>query len=401
MRRFAFVMPRYGERIVGGEVTLMGSLAERLAARGDQVQILTTCARDNRTWENEFPPGECIVRGVRVRRFPVDARDLEIWIPRQIKISEGFYLSLEDQLAWMEHSVNSRELYRFIAERGTQYDALFFAPYLFGTTFWGSLIHPQRSYLIPCLHDEHYAYVDCIASMFRQVAGAIFNALPEQELAQRLYGAVPGGEVGMGFDPPSDELLRPYFAEPFPYVVYLGRKETGKNAHKLVDWFVTAKARSQALADLRLVVVGGGAFSDLQRPHALARGDVIDLSNVTEEDKQRILAHALFLCQPSENESFSIVMMESWLRKRPVVVSANCAVTRAHVVESGGGLFVADEGDFTLVAERLVSDPALAAALGEAGCAYVRRKYAWDAVLQRFDNVIDALLRNHESRPSA
>ena len=155
------------------------------------------------------------------------------------------------------------------------------------------------------------------------------------------------------------------------------------------------------MADLRLVVVGGGAFSDLQRPHALARGDVIDLSNVTEEDKQRILAHALFLCQPSENESFSIVMMESWLRKRPVVVSANCAVTRAHVVESGGGLFVADEGDFTLVAERLVSDPALAAALGEAGCAYVRRKYAWDAVLQRFDNVIDALLRNHESRPSA
>ena len=379
----------------------MGSLAEQLAARGDSVQILTTCARDNRTWENEFPAGACVVRGVEVHRFPVDPRNLDIWVPLQIKMSEGFTLSLEDQLAWMEHSVNSRELYRYIAEHGEEFDALFFAPYLFGTTFWGSLIHPTRSYLIPCLHDEHYAYVDCIASMFRQVAGAIFNAEPERELAQRLYGAIRGGEVGMGFVPPPNEPLAPYFSDAAPYVVYLGRKETGKNAHRLIDWFVAAKEQSPRLAALRLVVVGGGSFADLQRPEALQRGDVIDLQNVSEDEKQRLLQYALFLCQPSDNESFSIVMMESWLRGRPVVVSANCAVTRAHVVESGGGLFVADEGDFTQVAERLLSDAALARSLGEAGRAYVQKKYSWSAVLHRFDAVMANLLSAHESRPGA
>jgi len=55
-RRYAFVVPRFGEGIAGGAETLVGALARHLAQRGDRVEVFTTCARDNRTWENEFPP---------------------------------------------------------------------------------------------------------------------------------------------------------------------------------------------------------------------------------------------------------------------------------------------------------------------------------------------------------
>jgi len=49
-RRFCFVVPRFFEGIAGGAETLMGALALKLHERGDYVELLATCARDNRTW---------------------------------------------------------------------------------------------------------------------------------------------------------------------------------------------------------------------------------------------------------------------------------------------------------------------------------------------------------------
>jgi glycosyltransferase involved in cell wall biosynthesis len=394
-RRFAFVVPRFGESIAGGAETLVGALAQKLSQRGDSVQVLTTCARDNRTWANEFPPGEAVEFGLPVKRFPVDERNLNEWVPRQIKISEGMVLPLQEQFAWLHHGVNSRELYEYIAAKGADFEALFFAPYLFATTFWGALIHPARSYLIPCLHDEAYAYVEAIQGMFRQVRGAIFNAAPERELARSLYGDIKGGAVGMGFEPlPAGyaEALTPYFPVSFPYLVYVGRKETGKNVPQLIDYFIAGKDRGDIDPSVKLVIVGAGSFSDLHRPEALKRADIIDIVHVSERDKHRLIRHAMALCQPSCNESFSIVLMEAWLLGVPVLVHARCAVTKHHAIESGGGLYFATADDLSGVVRELFENAALRGALADAGGQYVRREYAWDAVLERFDRVMNEFL---------
>ena len=55
--RIAFVPPRYGDDVVGGAETVLRQAAERLAARGWEVEILTTCVRDHYTWANAYPPG--------------------------------------------------------------------------------------------------------------------------------------------------------------------------------------------------------------------------------------------------------------------------------------------------------------------------------------------------------
>ena len=47
---------------------------------------------------------------------------------------------------------------------------------MFGTTYYGSQIHPKKSFLIPCLQDESYAYMDIYKNMFQNVAGLIFHA---------------------------------------------------------------------------------------------------------------------------------------------------------------------------------------------------------------------------------
>ena len=394
--RLGFVVPRYGASIGGGAETLVLQTAERLAARGDMVEVFTTCALDNRTWDNKVAPGTTTESGVIVHRFPVDLRNLDVWVPLQIRLSEGLLLSTDEQLDWLAQGVNSQALYKVLAERAGEFDALFFAPYLFGTTFFGSLVAPQKSILIPCLHDEAYAYVEAIQSMFRQVRGCMFNASPEQDLAERLYGPIAGGEVGMGFVPHTAEYpesLEPYFREPFRYVLYVGRKETGKNAQVLVDHFLALKQScSEDLKDLKLVIAGGGSFADLGRPQALTRSDIVDISHVSERDKHRLIRHAEFLCQPSTNESFSIVLMESWLLGAPVLVHADCPVTRTHCVESGGGLYFSDEREFAGVAAELCRNPELRAALARGGMEYVKKKYSWESVLERFDAVLTKIL---------
>lgn len=393
-RSYCFVLPRYFEGIAGGAETLMGGLARALKSRGDEVEIVATCARDNRTWENELSEGETSVDGIKVTRFPVDKRNLDLWIPIQVAISEGKPVTAAEQLSWMTESVSSQALYSYLVQNGSRFDLSFFGPYLFGTTFWGSMLNPSKSVLIPCLHDESYAYLDVIASMFRQVRGCLFNAQPEMHLARSLYGDVPGDVVGMGFEPPSRDVvagLEPYFTDGAPYILYLGRKETGKNVQVLIDYFIAAKEEGSIPAEVKLVILGGGSFSDLYRNSALARGDIIDLPHLSEREKQRLLRHALYLCQPSTNESFSIVIMEAWMVGTPVVVHGKCAVTRHHVVESGGGLYFTSSGDLGAVTAFYLERPEARRAHAEAGRRYVEAEYSWGAAIERFDRAVAML----------
>ncbi len=395
--KFAFVVPRYGEKIAGGCETLIREFAERLVKNGDEVDVLTTCAIDNRTWENSLQEGENKENGVNVKKFLVDKRDLEKWIPYQISLSKNKMISLDEQFLWMKNSVNSKKMYEYVKENSKKYRAIFFAPYLFGTTFWGSLVCPERSILIPCLHDEIYAYTDVIASMFRQIRGCIFNAKPEKILARSLYGEdIKGDEVGMGFILPSEEYqkeLTPYFKDNFDYIVYVGRKETGKNVQVLVDYFVLSKDEGKFPKDLKLVIAGGGSFDDLERASAKKRDDIIDISYLSEVDKQRLIKYSLALCQPSVNESFSIVIMEAWGLKVPVLVNAFCAVTNYHVATSRGGLSFANKNEFVLSIRTFIKDKKDKNLFkANAGYDYVKREYNWESVMERFYKTVDKIL---------
>lgn len=392
-RKFAFVLPRFGLGS-GGAETLIGAIAKKLSDRGDSVTILTTCAKDNRSWENDWAPGKYEEDGLIVNRYPVDKRDLNVWIPNQISIHEGLNPGLNAQLDWLQESVNSSELYSYIAQNADDFDSIFFGPYLFGTTFWGSLIRPDKSILVPCLHDENYSYLETIGAMFRLVKGCVFNAKPEMELAERLYGQIRGGVVGMGFEELDTEDAPAYFKDDTQYFLYLGRKETGKNAHKLIDSFILAKEAGLITESVKLAFCGGGSFSDLLRPEALKREDIVDIGYLTESEKRGLIKHATALVQPSRNESFSIVLMEAWLLGVPVIVDSQCAVTREHVIESNGGLYYSDYKEFGAVAKTLLNDPVLRKQLGQSGKDYVNKVYTWPSVLNRFDAVVGEILES-------
>src|SRR3954447_22129996 len=70
-RRIALVPPRYGPDVVGGAELVLREVAHGLTARGWQVGVPPTCARDHHTWANHSPAATTDDAGVTVKRFAV------------------------------------------------------------------------------------------------------------------------------------------------------------------------------------------------------------------------------------------------------------------------------------------------------------------------------------------
>lgn len=381
--RIAFVSPRFSDGpTVGGAETLLRRLAERLVIAGWQVDYLTTCARNHFTWENEIPPGITTVSGINVHYFPVDSgRDLDTFIAIQNRISRSCDVSRDDELRWHRNNVNSQALYQHLRTEGHQYDRIVMGPYLFALVYFASQIHPERTLLLPCLHDECFAYLKTTREMFLAVSGLIFNAEPERDLAMRLYGLehTRSHVVGMGIEPFSTqpEAFRARHHLTSPYVIYSGRREPLKGTPLLLDYLDVFRERTAC--DIKLVLTGSGPYDPPSRmvPH------VLDLGFVTEQEKHDAMAGAVAFCHPSVNESLSIVILESWLAGTPVLVHAAGDVMPYHCRQSNGGLWFRNYPEFEESLMLLVTNPKLRNSMGAAGRSYVQTRYSWDATESR------------------
>lgn len=389
--RLAFVIPRFAEGLVGGAETLALEVIRHLPADRYETEVWTTCALDHHSWADHFPEGASRIGGLTVRRFRTNSRNLELFVHLQHRIHHQLGLSLEEELAWLANSVNSDRLLDHVARHAHEMDALVFLPYLFGVTLTGATIAPDKSVLIPCLHDEPYAYLRIVRNLFEGVRGILFNSAPEAELARRLYGLDGSREsvVGMGFDltrrSGSGDRFRSQHGIRGPYVLYFGRKEDGKNTNWLARQFASRSCRRRD--DLRLVFAGSG---ELDVPPA-ARDSIVDVAFLTEDEKRDAISGAIAVVQPSVNESFSIVVMEAWLQEKPVLVHARCAVTRRHAADAGGGLWFEGGEELGECISFLLDNPDTARRMGLGGRRYVEREYSWDAVIGRFDRALERL----------
>lgn len=285
----------------------------------------------------------------------------------------------------MALNVNSADLYRYIVREQANYDWFCFIPYLFGTSCHGSRLCPEKSILIPCLHKEGYARLKLVRNMFDSVAGVVFHTPAEMQLAEELFGEeVRRGQrmlIGEGVETHfvSDaERFRSKFSIKDPFVLYAGRKDETKNVPRMIEWFATYKRRSET--PLKLVLVGpceATVPDDMQ-------AQIIDLGFVSDQDKKDAYAAAMALCQPSLNESFSIVMMEAWVCGTPCLVHGGCAVTREHIVRSGGGLWFESYADFAGILDYMLAHPEVCRQMGRCGRNFVLDNFAWDVVIDRY-----------------
>ena len=398
--KVALVTPWFGRELIGGAERHAWELAHALAAAGADVDVLSTCCRSfNDDWATNFHRSGTAVLGERLRllRFRVDSRDRVAFgrvtaaltsLP-QITL-RGDYVPLDERDArvFVGESINSRALHAYLREHAGTYDAVLFMPYLYGTTL---SILPQvaeKAFLIPCLHDEAYAYLDPVRTCIAQARGILFNSLGEEETAAAIYG--PGiyaksrvvGEAVEPVAPPRSPMRVGGFApNRSRYVLYLGRQVATKNIDFLIAAYELFRER-RAATSLQLVLAG---------PTHLSRSDdgIVDLGPVSEDAKSALLTYARALAQPSVHESFSRSVYESWFARRPVFVHGGCRATARAVEDSGGGWIGSTLEEWArMFAELDESSDETVDAVGQRGWAAALDSGTWDVVARR---VLDAI----------
>jgi len=376
--RLLAVLPRYGA-VLGGAERALRLLILHCAA-DDDVEIATTCAVDHHGFANDLAAGTSEVDGRLVHRFPVTVRPPHA----EPAFAGGGYLEAVQRLA---RSVWSADLHRYLVEQGATYEAILFTPYLFGVTFWGAQVHPDRSLLVPCLHDEPDARTAPVRALLARVRGCIFHSEAERALAESLAPLREAHVVGLPFPPLAPVAAREVEAfrgaaglSARPYLVYCGRLEEGKRVDVLCRHVAAARA---AGVDVDLVLIGSGPW----RPPAFVRA----LGFVDDHARRVAMAGAAALVTASVLESFSLVVLEAWQEGTPSLSDAGCPPIAEHVRRSGGaGLEFHDAATFTTSLRHLL-DPAERSRAGALGATYVHDRFDPAVVRARFRAALESL----------
>lgn len=383
-QKIALVVQRYGNDIVGGSEQLCRVVAERLA-QSCQCDVITTCARDYVTWENEFSPGTTLANGVQVRRFVVDApRDIDRFNAlSNVLFSKPNNRDLEKQ--WMKaQGPYSTPMLSFLENNCDNYDVFIFFTYLYCTTYFGLPLVSDRAILVPTAHDEPPIYLSIFDELFRLPQRLLFLTTEEQDFVYRRF-CLPKdvGEIsGMGLEtrqgsPDSTEIPSEVQQRigRSPYLLYVGRIDESKGCKILIDWF-EQYISDHPDSDLCLVLAGKAVMPMPSRPRIIAAG------YVTETAKQSLIKNAMFMVAPSPYESLCISALEAWQQGTAVLANGECLVLAGQCRRSGGGLWYRNYQEFSECISLLTSDRSLRSHMGSQGQRFVAQEYTWERVEQ-------------------
>ncbi|MGE0591998.1 MAG: glycosyltransferase [Vicinamibacterales bacterium] len=419
--RLAFVTPRYGAEIGGGPEHACRLLAEQLSARHD-VDVLTTCAPDPRSWKNEYSEGADRVRGVLVRRFAVSQPGDPAALAHATRHLATSPHGSADELAWVrEHGPNAPGLIDHLKRQHKSYDALVFFSLFHATTVQGAGVAPDKTLIFPYLHLTPYLRFGIWADLLRGARGIGYLSGVERHLARAFFSVTPSNHevVGVGVDPPprqayprhqqdpadavaDEDLLAvedegpdepEYLAGqgiPFRrrhrlygrFAVYGGRVEQDNGCEEMLEYFDTyAEGRDDAS-----LVLMGVKMMKLPAIKGARLAGVLP-------DRDRLVAYeaADVTIAPEARDLLAQTTLESMAVGTPVLVNAGNESAVEHCRRAGAGLYYGSRGEFVEALGLLMSDPSLRDTLGRNGRRYVRHNYRWEAVVGRFERLASRL----------
>jgi glycosyltransferase involved in cell wall biosynthesis len=410
--KIAFIVQRYGTEILGGSEYHCRLIAERLAER-HQVEVLTSCARDYITWQNEYAEGTDRVRGVTVRRFPTtQTRDIDSFN----QFSERVFTSKhtrQDEMEWLRRQGPwMPALTEYLERNHHQYDILIFFTYLYAPTVMGIRVAPSKSLLVPTAHDEPAIRLGIYRDVFAAAAGIVWNTEVERRFVSSEFQlrTLVEDVVGCGVDlpegeaitdqgdrehvaPPSREALAPHLEGPAnafrrrhrlhgPFALYGGRIDRGKGCEELLEYF---QAYRTSGGDATLALMGTKLMPLPDDPHVRFAGLLPDA------ERLHALEAATVVVVPSPYESLSLLALEAFAVGTPVLANARSEVLVDHCRQSNAGLYYEDRWEFAEALSLLVRDADLRRALGQNGKAYVNRNYKWSTILAKYERMFNRL----------
>lgn len=170
-----------------------------------------------------------------------------------------------------------------------------------------------------------------------------------------------------------------------PYFLFVGRLNKLKGLQTLIPVF-----RNYQKA--RLLIAGQGDDEPWLRKTAAGSPNIRFLGLQSRAQLRALYRRAVALIMPSiVYETFGQVIIEAFQHGTPAIVRRLGAMTE--VVEQGGGLAYATDGELLAAMDRLLADRAYRDELGRGGYQAYRRYWTAEAHLERYFALIGNLVR--------
>lgn len=379
----AFVVHRYGLEINGGAEDECRSLAERLLGRYN-VDVLTSCSMGSSPFDNCYPTGDSLLNGVTVRRFLVEF-DKNVICRYEKKLHDIPY---NEQQYIKDCGPYCPELINYLETNAHHYKAVIFFTSATYITTMGLLLGLDNSLLVPTMHEDSGVEKTIYHKAIKKAKGIIYNSIEERDYVVKHFdtGNIPGCLTCMGIDEHdgrTDETMREKYGR---YILYAGRVSDGKNFAQLNDYFIEYKKAHNI--PLKLLVIG--RIDNYMR--IIHHEDIQYLGFVNEDEKRALMHCADFLVLPSFMESLSIVILESMMESRPVLVNGNCAVLKGQCLRSNAGLWYTNYNEFSLCVTFLMNHKKICDEMGKSGKIFVKTNYSWSSVVARMSSFIDSVV---------
>lgn len=412
--RAVHVFPLLDPQLAAGSDYHQFMLTRELVRQHVEVDVYTTCANrlEARSamglgWPAGEPPGTSVLDGVRIHRFPV-LSGLPAVLGHGLSglvMRRWARETARDGISMGSGGETTEVLFQRARARPLAYDVLahigrgphsprqllacyralasadvLLAGYAPFATLWYATWIGRRCgkpvVLLPLFHPEDRSH------HFRSLYWAFEHA--DAVLAQTAYSAeiyrtlVPGSQpiqVGPAVDPndyrdaqcDGARFRARHGLADRRIVLFVGRKEH----HKRYDVAIEAVER---LADPHTILVMIGR--DVDRLPIRA-GSVRYLGALPPEELRDAYDACDVLVLPSDYESFGLVFLEAWMRRKPVIGNAHCQPVTSVIEHGRDGFVAADAAEMATCIRRLLADPDLARAMGETGHAKVMSRYTW------------------------
>ncbi|MDX2008650.1 MAG: glycosyltransferase [Myxococcaceae bacterium] len=386
--RVAFVVQRFGEEIVGGAEAHARQVALKLAPAA-HVEVFTTCAIDHLSWRNELPAGTSDDGPLTVHRFEASRVRHIRPFNRLSDATFGRPQDLVTEARWLadQGPTCPRLLERLSVER-ERFDAVAFFTSLYQPTVYGVPLLAERALVVPTAHDEPALNFHLYADVFERPRELLCNTPEEEALIRRRFpNAAPSRIVGVGVEPLPGraERFRKAFSVPGPYLLYVGRMEAGKGVAELLEFHQRLVAGFHDAPSL--VLMGAGEL----KPRGTR---VIATGRVDEQTKWDALAGAFAVVVPSRYESLSLLTLEAFAAKVPVIGNTRGDVVRGQLERSEAGVGYDDERSFIEAVRAVGVDRPL---LSARALRYAAR-HTWSAVTAAWLDAIERSSKEGRTR---
>jgi glycosyltransferase involved in cell wall biosynthesis len=383
--KLAAVVHRFGADFAGGSEGHCRAVMTRLAAAHD-VTIITTCARDHITWQNEYPEGASRLGTVNVVRFPVvRTRSMHRFADISEAVFSGGAPDADEENWFRENGPEAPALLEYLKENGDRFDLLLFWSFRYYQTFFGLPLVADKSILVPTAEEDPVIRMRAVTRLFPLPAAYLFLTPEERDLvASRCPAPLAISEIiGSGLEPVTaaagTSVLAPLGIR-VPFVLYLGRIDPNKGCETLLRHFT--RYASETGRNVQLVMAGPANMPIPAHPL------VVPLGFVQDEVREALLSNASVVAVPSPFESLSLALLEGWNHGVPALVNGRCAVLKGQVLRADGGLYYMNFDEFGRQLSHLLDHPDQTRRLGAQGQAYVEREYRWPHVMEKIERLI-------------